>query len=159
MTVIEIGSMHSTKQVEVGEGPFAVALDVARDRLFVANVRSGDVTVIDTATESVVGKIPVGGAPYGLAVDPESNRVLATNQHGDRVSIIDATNLRVRGTVAVGRYPEAVAVSNGKAYVANWFSGDLSILDPAGGRQAAAAVKLCEGPRSMAFAGVGDAHE
>ena len=156
--MIELASMRATKDIAVGEGPFALAFNGAGDRLFVADVRSGDVTVIDAVTETVAGKIAVGGAPYGVAVDPKSNRVLVANQHGDRISIVDAGDLRVRDTIGVGRYPEAVAVWKGKAYVANWFSGDLSVLDLAGGRQIAT-IKLGEGPRSMALAGAGDAYE
>ena len=65
MTMIELASMRATKDIAVGEGPFALAFNGAGDRLFVADVRSGDVTVIDAVTETVAGKIAVGGAPYG----------------------------------------------------------------------------------------------
>ena len=79
-----------------------------------------------------------------------------TNQHADRVSIIDKAGLRLIGTITVGRYPEAVAAWRGKAYVANWFSGDISIVDLTTGDRFAT-VKIGEGPRSMAFAGPGEA--
>lgn len=155
VTVIELDSMRATKEIAVGEGPFAIAFDGARERLFVANVRSADVTVIDAAAERVVANLQVGGAPYGLAVDPESDRLLVTSQHGDHVSLLNADRPGARDTIPVGRYPEALAVWEGKAFVANWFSGDLSILELATRRQIAT-IKLGEGPRSMALAGAGN---
>ncbi|HXZ14520.1 MAG TPA: YncE family protein, partial [Roseiarcus sp.] len=112
--------MRAMKDIEVGEGPFALAFDKAGNRLFVAAVRNGEVTVIDGATQAVTARIAVGGAPYGIAVDTEGDRVLVTNQHADRVSIIDQTRLRLIATIGVGRYPEAVTTWRGKAYVANW---------------------------------------
>ena len=52
--------------------------------------------------------------------------------------------------IEVGRYPEAVLGIDGIGYVANWFSGDLSIFDLATGRRIAT-LGLGEGPRSMAL--------
>ena len=98
-----------------------------------------------------MARVRVGGSPYGVAVDRTSNRILVTNQHGDDISAIDADTLEVIRTIAVGRYPEAVLGIDGKGYVANWFSGDLSILDLVTGTRGSQHFRLGEGPRSMAF--------
>ena len=39
--------------------------------VFVSNERSGDVTVIDGATDNVVGTFPVGKRPRGIHATPE----------------------------------------------------------------------------------------
>ena len=150
VSVIETGSMRAFAEIEVGDGPFALTLDATGERLFVANVRSGDISVVDTGNEAVLTRVRVGGSPYGVAVDRANSRILVTDQHGDKVSVIDADTLEVIRTIEVGRYPEAVLAIDGKGYVANWFSGDLSILDLATGRRIAT-LRLGEGPRSMAF--------
>ena len=142
--------MRALTEIGVGEGPFALAFDATGERLFVANVRSGDVSVIDTGKGAVLSRVRVGGSPYGVAVDRASNRILVTNQHGDNISAIDADTLDVIQKIEVGRYPEAVLGIDGIGYVANWFSGDLSIFDLATGRRIAT-LGLGEGPRSMAF--------
>jgi YVTN family beta-propeller protein len=142
--------MRAFREIEVGEGPFALTLDATNERLFVVNVRSGDISVIDTAKQDVLARVRVGGSPYGVAVDRTSNRILVSNQHGDDISTIRADTLEVIRTIAVGRYPEAVLGIDGRGYVANWFSGDLSILDLVTGREVAT-LRLGEGPRSMAF--------
>ena len=45
--------------------------------------------------------------------------------------------MRVLRQAKVGRFPEGIVVEprGGKAYVANWFSGDVSVLDVASGRE------------------------
>ena len=52
-----------------------------------ANQGSNDVTVINTATNTVVATIPVGSQPIGPAVTPDGTRVYVTNtaiQHSFR---------------------------------------------------------------------------
>ena len=44
--------------IEVGEGPTGLALDGARQRLYVVNKFSASVSLIDTATEQPVGEVP-----------------------------------------------------------------------------------------------------
>ena len=42
--------------------------------VFVSNERSGDVTVIDGATDEVVGTLPVGKRPRGIHATPDGRR-------------------------------------------------------------------------------------
>ena len=87
------------------------------ERLFVANVRSGDISVIDTANgRTSLARVRVGGAPYGVAVDPHEQP--DTREPINMATCFDHRRRyasRDRGTIAVGRYPEAVAVIDGKA--------------------------------------------
>lgn len=48
----------------------------------------------------------------------------------------------------VGRYPEGVAVAGTTAYVANWFSDSVSVLDLATLTETAR-IAVPEGPRSL----------
>ena len=48
--------------------------------LYVANSGDSTVSVIDTATNTVVGfLIPVGNLPYGVAITPDGTKVYVTN--------------------------------------------------------------------------------
>lgn len=153
VSVVDALSMRSIAEIPVGEGPFALALGAREKRLFVANVRSRDVTVIDAEKLAVVATIPIGGAPYGAALD-SSGEILISNQHGDSISVIDPATLIVSRVIRVGRFPEGLAADSGVAYVANWFSGDVSVVELSRAAQVAL-VKVCEGPRSMTFGGDG----
>ena len=62
--------------------------------LYVANGSDNTVSVIDTATNTVVGlPIPVGSNPQTLAVTPDGTKVYVTNAGSNNVSVIKtATN-------------------------------------------------------------------
>lgn len=53
---------------DVGVRPWGIGLTRKGDRLYTANGSAGDVSVIDTATGTVVHRIAVGGSPWGIAV-------------------------------------------------------------------------------------------
>jgi YVTN family beta-propeller protein len=88
---------------------------------YVTNEGDGTVSVIDTATNTVVGTpIPVGSAPTGVAVTPDGKHVYVTNLRSNDVSVIETTGNTVVAAVAVGLGPEGIAVTpDGKhVYVA-----------------------------------------
>ena len=149
--VVDTARMVRIAGIPVGDGPFALAHDPVRDRVYVANVRSNDLTVIDAGALKPVATLPVGASPYGVAVSPDGRRVVVTNQHAGTVSIVDADTLTVAATVPVGRYPEGVAILEGLAYVANWFSDDVSVVDLAA-RTETGRIPVPEGPRTLVAA-------
>ncbi|MCJ2034509.1 YncE family protein [Methylobacterium sp. J-068] len=149
VSVIDTATMARVAVVPVGAAPFALGLNPAEDRLYVANVRSGDVSVIDTATRKAVATFAVGGMPYGVAVSPDGGRVLVTNQQAGTLVVLDARDGTTRATVPVGRYPEGVAVAGAQAYVANWFSDSVSVVDLTSLRETAR-IAVPDGPRSLA---------
>ena len=127
--VIDTRRMVRVAALSVGDGPFALTYDPIRRRLYVANVRSNDMTVIDTAGGRILATVPAGPSPYGVAVSADGARIVVTDQHAASVSVIDADALSITATIPVGKYPEGVAILGERAYVANWFSDDVSIVD------------------------------
>jgi YVTN family beta-propeller protein len=94
------------------------------------------VSVIDTATNSVVATIPVGLGPYGLAVTPSGAQVYVASVESNDVSVIDTATNAVVATIQVPVLPFLLAVTpdGGRVYVANFFGGPLgglSIIDTA----------------------------
>jgi YVTN family beta-propeller protein len=55
-------------EIAVGTEPKGGALTPKGEKLFVANFTSGDVSVIDTASNTVVQTVPLGGNPYAVAI-------------------------------------------------------------------------------------------
>ena len=146
--VIDTERMERIAGLHVGEGPFALAYDPVRRRVYVANVRSDDVTVIDALAGRVLAQVPAGASPYGVAVSADGARVVVTDQHAAAVSVIDAETLSVVATLPVGQYPEGVAILDGQAYVANWFSDDVTVIDLAHLR-VTGRIGVAAGPRSI----------
>jgi YVTN family beta-propeller protein len=71
------------------------------------------VSVIDTATDTVVATIPVGGAPWGVAVTPDGSTVYVADNSDVTVSVIaTATNTVVGSPISVGTFPFGLAVSS-----------------------------------------------
>src|SRR5882724_7947958 len=68
---------------------------------YVANRQDNDVSVIDTANNSLVARVPVGTSPQGVAVKPDGTRVYVTNYSSNDVSVIDTTNNTVVATIPV----------------------------------------------------------
>jgi len=99
------------------------------NKIYVANVSSNDVTVIDGATNGTT-TVAVGSSPFGLAVNPVTNKIYVANHGNDTVTLIDgATNNTT--TVPAGTRPRAVAVNpvTNKIYVANNGSSSVMVID------------------------------
>jgi len=62
---------------------------LAAAQAYVANSKSGTVSVIDTTNNTPSGPITVGGEPYRVAVTPNGRFVYVTNATTNSVSVID----------------------------------------------------------------------
>jgi YVTN family beta-propeller protein len=100
---------------------------------YISNLDGNTVSVIDTATNTVVATIPVGSEPFGVAVTSDGSKVYVSNFLAQSVSVIDAATNTVVATVLVGFLPEGVAVTpdGGMVYVANAGQNTVSVIDAA----------------------------
>lgn len=95
-------------QLDVGEGPRGVAQTLDGTLAFVANYRSGDISVIDLTivdqwchnltnpVNPVLGSIPLpnNAKPYGIVIDLNDSRVFVTNSGNNSISVIDISLIR-----------------------------------------------------------------
>ncbi len=128
-------------QTQVGlapANPAGVAVTPDGARVYVSDARGENVTVISTATNTVLTAITLGpGAnPTGIAVNPNGNQVYVAMGNPDAVAVIDSnpaspTFNTVLGTVNVGNNPRGLAVNPAgtRLYVANEASNSISVLD------------------------------
>jgi len=152
--------------ISVGQQPYGIAFAPSNGDIYVANRQSieyywcplwlkllgdcvdtglveGTVSVIDTATNFLIGTIAtgLGSGPYGVAFSSSSNDIYVTNYAVSTVAVIAATpndpvygpNIQVATILPVGQYPAflAFAPSNGDMYVANSVENDVTVLDTA----------------------------
>ena len=89
-------------------------------------------SVINTATNTVVATTAVGDSPGAVAVRPDGERAYVANYGSDTVSIINTADNTVGATKGVGNGPAAIAVAdtpNGtRAYVADQLDGTVSVI-------------------------------
>src|SRR6516162_6744504 len=78
---------------------------------YITNQASSTVSVIDTATDTVIATIPVGLVPVGVAVSPDGSKVYVTNALSNTVSVIDTATNTVSATIPVGISSLGVAVN------------------------------------------------
>ena len=76
-----------TATVTAGICPDAVAINPVTNKIYVANYNSGDVTVIDGATNTTA-TVTAGTHPWAVAVNPVTDKIYVTNRrqrhrHGD----------------------------------------------------------------------------
>src|SRR5262249_1410984 len=104
----------------------------AKPFAYVTNSTSDTVSVIDTATNTVVATVPVGRLLRGVARAPDGTRAYVANEFSDTVSVIDTATNPVVATVPVGRFPLWVAITpdGTRAYVTN-FRDTVSVIDTA----------------------------
>ena len=120
LTLWLLGTMVFAGAVRASASPFA----------YTSNQYTNDVTVIDTAMNTVVATVPVGTYPQGVAVTPDGTAVYVTNDNDFTVSVIAAATNTVVATVPVGAYPVGVvATPDGTSvYVANFADNTLSVI-------------------------------
>ena len=110
---------------------FGASATLAQTRAYVTNSQDNTVSVIDTATASVIATVPVGLSPSGVAVTPNGRFAYVANQLGSTVSVISAASNTVVATVPVG-FPRDIAITpNGAfAYVTSTVS-NITVIDTA----------------------------
>ncbi|CAN5258957.1 hypothetical protein BH18ACT4_BH18ACT4_02720 [soil metagenome] len=89
-------------------------------------------SVIDTATNTVVATVTVGGYPSNVAISPEGNEAYVTAVAAKRVFVIDTTTHAVRG-IRVSPDPSDVAFTpdGNFAYITSFESRNVSVIDTA----------------------------
>jgi YVTN family beta-propeller protein len=153
VSVLELEGLRPVASVPVGVAPFAVAVAPDGGRVIVANVRSADISVIDARTLTVTSFPSGGKSPYGVAVFA-SDRAAIVNQQSGKASFVDTNGGGVLAEVKVGLYPEGAALApDGRSvWVANWFSGDVSVISLDNFRESRR-IHVGRGPRYIAFTG------
>jgi YVTN family beta-propeller protein len=99
---------------------------------YVTNYDSNTVSVIATATNTVVDTVTVGLKPMGVAITPDRAFAYVANSGDNTVSVIGTALNRVRATIPVGVAPMGLAITpNGNfVYVANPSSHTISVITP-----------------------------
>src|SRR5205809_7979240 len=136
--------------------------------VFVSNERSGDVSVIDGATDDVVATFKVGKRPRGIRATPDGTQVFVTlsgsprmspgvdenrapaDKSADGLGVIDPMARKLIDRWHVGSDPEQFAISqDGKfAFIANEDDASALIVDLDSG-QPRGKIKVSEEPEGV----------
>lgn len=112
----------------------AIVVDSDHDRLYVASVKDGSLTAIDTVTGIVAFSVAAGATPSGLAVDRERRVVWVSDRTENSLSAFDAdSGLRLGVPTVVGTTPGEMAIdaTTNEVYLVNRGSDSVSVVDGA----------------------------
>ena len=139
-------------EIPVGQHP-CTAVASSDGRVYVTNLGSDTVSVIDTGSNRAIDNIHVGNSPVWAAITPDSKHLYVTNSglgHDTAdcfppevedpgpgsVSVIDTENKSVINTIPVGRGPvwEVLIPDHARLYVANYLPAksvkrSVSVID------------------------------
>ncbi len=122
---IDVVTGTVTHRITVGKHPTGLAWDQTRQRLYVANGNSDDISVIDTRRNTLVGTIAIapfrerniGLTPTALALSPNGQTLYATLGGANAVAVYRVGGesrvlATLRGLIPTGWYPSSVDVSH-----------------------------------------------
>ena len=123
--------------------------------VYVTNEVSGDLTVIDPATNTAVATLPLGKRPRGIRVAPGGNELYIAlsgspisppgtdesklpppDRSADGIGIVDTKALTLRTILRGPQDPEQTSVSRDgtRLYIANEDKGTATVVEVAGGK-------------------------
>ena len=147
-TAAETAALFAEYHIPVVEGP--------AERVYVTNEDAGTVSIISTATHSVIGEVDVGTRPRGVEVSGDGERLyvalsgspkcpptlpddecakLAADKTKDGIAVVDVRRARCCACCRAARIPKSSTSTPraGRLFVSNEDAGELSIVDLASG--------------------------
>jgi YVTN family beta-propeller protein len=145
VSVVDLNLLKVTVDIPVGAGPTGMAVSPDVEHVYVANLWSGNISVISTASNSVENTITIPsyygkGAPFGIAITPDGSQLFVTNLADGTIRVISTQSNTITATIdsaydwalryiAIspdGQYIYAVGTGDGKITVLRVF--DFSVV-------------------------------
>ncbi|HZD25198.1 MAG TPA: hypothetical protein VE631_02980 [Alphaproteobacteria bacterium] len=110
-----------------------LAIDIARKRLFVAELGNGSVDVADLGARRVIHRIAGLNEPQGIVYVPKADRLVVASGGDGTVRTFDGNGYAPRGQLDLGDDADNVRLDPRTGHVVVGFGGGgLAIIDPAG---------------------------
>lgn len=132
-------------------------LSLTADKKLVAtaNIKSGNVSLIEVSSGNKIADIPVDANSEGVAISPDGKFVWTGNTKSETASIVDVSSKKLLKTFPLPGYPIRVAFSKdgAKVFVSLPAAGEIAVFD-AISMQEAGRIKAREG--KVKLSGEGD---
>lgn len=102
INVIDVANFRVIGRIPVaGKESSAMAVDRARDRLYVNNSLRGEIAVVDLRSRTVSAYWPLPGTHHlnGLAFDEANHRLFSASRNPDKFWVLDTSNGRIVATL------------------------------------------------------------
>ena len=138
-------------------GPLALVVSPDGSKVYVSiggggNYMNENITVINTATNTIATKVPVAGSGQAIAVSPDGSKIYLAATELNEITVIDAKTYAVIKNIPVGIATSALALSpNGKIlYAADAIGGVVYMINTTTYAQTAE-ITVSQDPVSMAI--------
>ena len=152
--VVDTGTHRELARIPVGDEPIQMIL--AGEQLFVSNLSSNDLRVIDTATFQVQAHIETAIQPLDLALTPDGKTLYATNSGANALTIVDVESGQAHtveiATASEGLY--GIAATTDKIFTTDITGSQVLVLSPQG--RITGRIPVPPKPRSLALAPDGE---
>ena len=91
--------------IPVGQFPHGLRVSPNGKEVYVANLKGGTVSVIDTASQKEVAQVPTGKGPAQTGFTPDGRLAFASLSGENAIAVIDPATHKVIRNVAVGTVP------------------------------------------------------
>jgi len=109
-----------------------LAIDLKRQRLFIAELGNGSLGIIDLAAKKLQRRITGLHEPQGIAYDPDQDALYVANGGDGSVRIFREEDLSAAGRIELGNDADNVRVDGARnRVIVGYGNGALAIIDPA----------------------------
>ena len=108
-----------------------LAVDDAKNRLYVVTKENNSLYVIDTQTKKVISKYSLGGEGYTCILSPDHKMLYISCWGCDKIVLFDTYQQKITGSIPVGDNPNDLCITGNGQYlfVANANDNSVSVID------------------------------
>ena len=110
-------------------------MDQSSNWVYVTNIDSSSISVIDGITNKVIRTINGISTPYGIGIDPVSNKLYVSNIANSTITIMDEDNYNFIKNIPAGKSPVGIDINEKRnlVYVTNYASNSLTMINGTNG--------------------------
>lgn len=152
VTVFDLKTFKTLKQIPVGKNPDAIIYDPASKRVFTFNGASRDATAIDPQSETVAGTIALDARPE-FAVSDEKGHIYVNLEDKSAIAALDSRKLTVeaRWPIAPGEEPSGLAIDRKHHRLFSVCSNKLMLIINTDNGHVVAQLPIGDGPDAAGF--------
>ena len=88
VTVVDAAGLEVLRTIPVGDDPHGLTIDSAGSSVYVANMGTGDISVIALDSYKEIKRLEAGRAPFGMALAPDGHYLYVSSQLSNPVPFI-----------------------------------------------------------------------
>ncbi len=108
-----------------------MAVDLKRQRLFVAELGNDSVVVVDLSNHNVIRTITGLNEPQGVGFEPSTDTLFVANARDGSVKLFEGNEYKTTGRIELGSDADNVRIdASAKRVVVGYGDGGLAVFDP-----------------------------